>query len=72
MLLKADGATVSDAQLASLLHFFLLSLFGALFTTALKATTDVGEVFPIFPAPYTRFVQKEANPKPTPSALPFS
>lgn len=52
MLLKADGATVSDAELASLLSLFLLSLYSSVFKTSLLAATDVCEVFSIFPTPY--------------------
>lgn len=48
MLLKADGAPVSDAWLVSLLNLFLLSLYGAIFKTSLMATTDVCEVLTIF------------------------
>lgn len=48
MLLKADGVTVSGAQLVSLLNLFLHSWYGAIFKTSLTAATDVCEVLTIF------------------------
>ena len=48
MFLKADGATVSGAQLVSLLNLFLHSWYGAIFKTFLTAATDVCEFLTIF------------------------
>lgn len=48
MLLKADGAAVSDTQLISSLNLFLHPSYGTIFKTSLMATADVCEVFSIF------------------------